>query len=591
MRLVCASIVLFLASWSLADTKAPTTAPSRVSAVTVYQGSALVTREVSVPQGTGLMELVVTPLPPQTIDSTLYSEGGDGLRVLTTRYRTRAVKEDTRQEVRAKEDQIHRLVADAERMQKEIAVIEQNLAMVGKLENFTGATMQQLAEKGLLSAETTIALSKYVMDTRAEKSAAEVQLQQQLKANSEAQQFAKRQLQELAAGSSRTERDAVIVVDKANAAAGTIRLNYLVSAASWRPQYKLRANTEKDPVQVEYLAGIVQQSGEDWSNVNVVLSTAEPMLSAAPPELSVLDVTVGRAVAASGGPPGAAPMALTVGPQGRAQAQQFRDSASKSLIANDYLQASLGYNCAAALEQTDELLSSAPAGGASGGAAANHNREGPSVTYHLKQKFTIPSRNDEQLIEVARLELSPQFFYKAVPVLTPHVYRLANLTNNSDHVLLSGEATMYLGTDFVGRMNLPLVAIGEKFTAGFGVDPQLQVTRELLSKNRSLQGGNQVHEFKYRIRVASFKSAPATIQVWDRLPRAEAEAIGITLLETTPPLSADPTYLRVDRPENLLRWDLSIEPNTNGEKAATIDYQFKLEYDRNVALGNFKAGK
>ena len=58
-----------------------------------------------------------------------------------------------------------------------------------------------------------------------------------------------------------------------------------------------------------------------------------------------------------------------------------------------------------------------------------------------------------------------------------------------------------------------------------------------------------------------------------------------------PPLSVDPTYLRVDRPENLLRWDLSIEPNTNGEKAATIDYQFKLEYDRNVALGNFKAGK
>src|SRR5438876_924724 len=183
MRQICASVVLVLASWALADAKSPTTAPSRVSGVTVYQGSALVTREVSVPQGTGLMELIVTPLPPQTIDSTLYSEGSDGLRVLTTRYRTRAVKEDTRQEVRAKEDQIHHLAADAERMQKEIAVIEQNLSMLGKLENFTGATMQQLAEKGLLSAETTIALSKYVMETRAERSVAEVQLQQQLKAN------------------------------------------------------------------------------------------------------------------------------------------------------------------------------------------------------------------------------------------------------------------------------------------------------------------------------------------------------------------------------------------------------------------------
>ena len=42
---------------------APKTAASRIVAVTVYQPNALVTREVEVPDGTGLMELVVTPLP------------------------------------------------------------------------------------------------------------------------------------------------------------------------------------------------------------------------------------------------------------------------------------------------------------------------------------------------------------------------------------------------------------------------------------------------------------------------------------------------------------------------------------------------
>ena len=59
-------------------------------------------------------------------------------------------------------------------------------------------------------------------------------------------------------------------------------------------------------------------------------------------------------------------------------------------------------------------------------------------------------------------------------MLTSHLYRLADLANSSDYVLLPGEATMYVGSDFVGRMNLPLVAIGEKYTVGFGVDPQLQ---------------------------------------------------------------------------------------------------------------------
>ena len=129
-------------------------------------------------------------------------------------------------------------------------------------------------------------------------------------------------------------------------------------------------------------------------------------------------------------------------------------------------------NTGAALEQTSELLAMDEENAEAQRAAARSSREGPSVTYHLKTALTIPSRNDQQLIEVARIEVSPEFFYKAVPVLTPHVYRLATLTNTSDHVLLPGEATMYLNGDFVGQTRMSLVAAGKPFTVGFGVDPQ-----------------------------------------------------------------------------------------------------------------------
>ena len=47
-------------------------AASRVAAVTVYPNSALVTREVDVPEGQGTVELVVTPLPPETVAGSLY---------------------------------------------------------------------------------------------------------------------------------------------------------------------------------------------------------------------------------------------------------------------------------------------------------------------------------------------------------------------------------------------------------------------------------------------------------------------------------------------------------------------------------------
>src|SRR6516164_228135 len=95
----------------------PKAANSRIINVTVYPNSALVTREVEVPAGQGTLELVVTPLPEHTVNSSLYSEGSDGIRVLSTRFRTRPVREDTREEVRKLEDEIKRLQLDAQKIQ------------------------------------------------------------------------------------------------------------------------------------------------------------------------------------------------------------------------------------------------------------------------------------------------------------------------------------------------------------------------------------------------------------------------------------------------------------------------------------------
>src|SRR5262249_30387489 len=170
-----------------------------------------------------------------------------------------------------------------------------------------------------------------------------------------------------------------------------------------------------------------------------------------------------------------------------------RGQAQMSYNRNDIKEGNQILNEAAAREQAWDLLTGKEAVALTPGGL----NEGPTVTYRLAGKLSRPSRGDEQIVEVTRFELVPDYFYKAVPVLTPHVYRLATLTNKSDNVLLPGEATMYVGTDFVGRTRLPLVAVGESFTAGFGVDPQVQVTRKLVDKNKVTQGANQVHTFAY----------------------------------------------------------------------------------------------
>src|SRR5262249_36263015 len=155
---------------------------------------------------------------------------------------------------------------------------------LGKLEGYTAVTTIHATEKAILNSDSAIALSKYVMDSRTEKFKEQVALEQQLQDTREKMEFARRKLAELPTNTNRTERDAVLVVEKANPAAGKVRLHYLVDEASWRPQYKLRAGkTAKDQVQLEYLAAVSQHTGEDWAGVELVLSTAQASLNAVPP--------------------------------------------------------------------------------------------------------------------------------------------------------------------------------------------------------------------------------------------------------------------------------------------------------------------
>jgi uncharacterized protein (TIGR02231 family) len=556
-------------------------AASRVAAVTVYPNNALVTREVDVPEGPGTLELTVTPLPPSTVNGSLYTEGTEGIRVLATRLRTRPVQEDTREDVRQLQDELKQLQQTHDKLEGELKALQANLQLLTKLESFTANGTTKATDKGGLNGESAIALSKYIMESRLERSKEIVCLQQQLQTNQEKTDFARRKLSELAWNPNRTERDAVIVVEKANAAAGRVRLNYLVDDASWRPQYKLRAGkAAKDDMRLEYLATVMQHSGEDWSNVRLVLSTAQPMLNAAPPGLQALQVTVvPRANNAQ------VPAALAGDPELEEQVRNLRAKAQKDFNQRKQSTGVGLFNTAAALDQSWELLN--PEAAVRRG-CASAVREGPSVTHHLSTRLTVPSRTDEQTLEVARIDMPPTYYYKAVPILTSQIYRLADLTNRSDYVLLPGEATLYVGTDFVGQMNLPLVAIGESFTAGFGVDPQLQVQRQMLAMSRGTAGGNQVRRYEYRILVSSYKSEPVRLQVWDRLPRAELETVGVSLVKSSPEVCSDELYLREQRPDNLLRWDVDVEPGMSGKKALAINYEFKLELDRQMAIASFQ---
>jgi hypothetical protein len=163
---------------------------SRIVAVTVYPKNALVTREVDVPAGQGMTELTVSLLPPAIIPSSLYSEGSNGNRILTTRYRSRPVLQDTREDVRKLLTELAQLNTAREKLEADSRAVQENFKMLGKMEGFLGVTTIQSTEKGQLNVEAAITLSKHIKEARLETSRESVNLLQQLKANFEKVDFA-----------------------------------------------------------------------------------------------------------------------------------------------------------------------------------------------------------------------------------------------------------------------------------------------------------------------------------------------------------------------------------------------------------------
>ena len=215
---------------------------------------------------------------------------------------------------------------------------------------------------------------------------------------------------------------------------------------------------------------------------------------------------------------------------------------------------------------------------------AIHRTEGVSVMYSLPGKLTLPSKSDQQLVTIASLKTPAEFVFAASPLLTDYVYLQAEITNDSNTILLPGPADMFRNGQFVGKGDMKLVTIGQTFTTGFGVDSQIQVTREFKDKKIETLWGNRVDEQFYRLAMENYYDKPVAVRLMERLPWTESPQISIELTSNSHPLSSDAEYLRTEKDKGILRWDLELKPNTFGQKATIINYAFTLKYDNDMTI-------
>lgn len=593
-------ISTFSGTWivffALSAAAEPLETPGTIDAVTVYRGQALVTRIVEIPPPAGLREIVVTDLPEHVVAASLYASAGAGVGVRSVRYRTRPVREDLREEVRELDAKIREAQDALSAVDAEKAVLSQQQDYLAKLEQFVAPTAAVDLSRGVLDATALVTLSDYLRAQRTALAKAKLAAEHQARDLREQLDLFTRQRSELTRSSARTAREAVVFVDLQSDTGAHMELRYLVEKASWTPSYNIRTEDERGNVLVEYNASVQQMSGEDWSDVTMRLSTATPSLVATAPLLEPLWITlrpletqteeVGQQVRGPADYKGAKRLITD---------NQRRIEAQRNIVAQALAQGEIAQPTRAAepSEQSLDLVLNQYAAdlqmldlqsGEAERSTTDRGDAGISVTYTLAERSSLPSRADQQLIRIATAPMTAQFYRVATPVLTGYVYEQARVTNSSALVLLGGPVSSYIAGQFVGHGEIPTVAAGQEFTVGFGIDSSLRTSRELINKTETVQGGNRVVDFTYRLVLDNFGSNPVVVRLTDRLPSAKEADVKLTLVSPGQELSADPTYQQTDRKKGILRWDVEVPAQSFGTGAFALDYQFRLEYDRQMSV-------
>lgn len=320
-------------------------------------------------------------------------------------------------------------------------------------------------------------------------------------------------------------------------------LSYHISGASWRPGYDIRVDTDSQKAILRYQAWVDQRTGEDWTDVQLGLSTAQPSAGGKIPTLS--PVFLRRYT-----PPPPRPQAKPV---------MAKRSASKKLTRS----------APAAEMSLDIAEAAAPAPSAR--PQAKVSEQATAVQFDIEALQSIPSGGEGQQVFILEEEVGLELAYKTVPALKKKAFLRAQLHNTLGVPMLAGEANVFMDDRFVASQALKMVAPQDKFWCSLGIDSGIKVEAEFVKGKRSSEGFLGPKKDKYVqehiMKLTNFKSKPVRIEVQARYPVSQDEDIKVELIE--PKYQEDTELLKRDE-KNRLSWNLMLDPQV--ERQLTLAY-------------------
>ncbi|MEO0472622.1 MAG: mucoidy inhibitor MuiA family protein [Bacteroidota bacterium] len=512
---------------------------THITAVTVYPDRALVSRVGSLKLPTGRQKLSLPGLPGSMLTDSVQVEGRGSGSILDVKVVSQPQAQNAHPAIQKLEEQLLG-------MQEQIMLLDKKKARLEGEKSFIEGMARRLTAEGQ-EGEAELSLDKWreMLGFYAAESEridlAIHRLEQEHRRHHKIIQQIQQQIRDIRGRNQQQLWDLELEIDVAEEGDMHFKADYQVMGPSWEPRYEIRAFPQEGEVGIRYQALVRQNTGEDWGNVALRISTARPKIGGNPPELKPMLVDRVR-------PPkpkvAAAPM------------KKSTVRASRSAGLEMAKEMSWG---GAELEEAAPVMESPE---------AKVESESNSVRFHIDGASNVPPDNNQHQLNIMQTRIKADITYLAVPAKSPLVYLIAKMRNETDYPFLEGRAMIFMEQHFVGKARIKYVATGAEFDAPLGTDQDVSTERksiEAFASSEGFIGKKRRNLFSWELSLTNQKAFPIKVRVQDQFPKSVLEEVKVELLEPKP-RSGQPV---IDK-HNIICWEEKVQP---GQK-----WQAKLTY-------------
>ena len=333
-----------------------------------------------------------------------------------------------------------------------------------------------------------------------------------------------------------TDKERVLLhVEAASARSSVpVRLSYLASGAWWSPSYELRFQDPSSPLNLVYHAGVFQNTGEDWKQVRLVLSTGDPSRDYTMPQYSTLYVRKPAPFVAAG----------------------LRVTNAKMAVRS-------GYADVAMAEETDEAASAPVPVSVQSGSMADE--------FVIAMPYTIPSDGKKYEVEIQDLHVNADYQYVVMPRQSKEVWLEARVSDYADYALLDGPAALFIDNVYQGEVTLNASSMTDTLQLSVGRDKEVLVDRKEVKNYtvRKTVGSTVKVQKAYDITLRNNKKSAVKLNVVDQYPVSTDSEIKVELTESSGAL--------VHAATGKLTWNVTLQPGES--RTLRIAYEVKYPKD------------